>query len=132
MAHLPLVREHMDTHVDTLSPTMNIFDAVDFLVERRVTGATVADADGTLLGVLSERDCLRLLSLGADNEPPNGQVRDFMAPADLVLSPDMDLYYAAGRFLESDDRRAIVVQDDRVVGQITRFDILRVIRTRLR
>lgn len=132
MANLPLVREHMDLHVETLSPTTNIFDAVDFLVERRVTGAPVADGDGQLLGVLSERDCLKLLSLGADNEPPAGLVRDFMAPAALVLAPDMDLYYAAGRFLESDDRRAIVVQDGRVVGQITRFDILRVICTRLR
>src|SRR5438094_1024245 len=79
MSHLPTVREFMDRHVQTISPELDIMDAVDFLLEKRVTGAIVADSKGKLAGILTEFDCLRLLTHGdARAEAPRGKVKDFM------------------------------------------------------
>ncbi|MFY9329146.1 MAG: CBS domain-containing protein [Georgfuchsia sp.] len=134
MHHLPSVREFMDDYVDTLSPETDIMEAVKFLLQKRVTGAPVVNSKGELLGMLTELDCIKLLTLGdADCVLPKGRVKDFMTKASAVQSipPDMDIYYAAGLFLEVPYRRFPVVENGRVVGAITRFDILRAVQSRL-
>lgn len=126
---LPTVREFMDKFVDTLAPDTDIWEAVDFLLEKRVTGALVADGKGKLVGILTESDCLKLLTLGGpDHEAPKGKVRDFMTSAVESIPPTMDIYYVAGLFLNKTFRRLPVVEDGRIVGAITQFDILRAVQ----
>ncbi|MCK6570554.1 CBS domain-containing protein [Myxococcota bacterium] len=132
MPALPLVREYMDHFVNTLRPETDIFDAVEFLLERRVTGAPVVDAAGRLVGIISEKDCLRLLAQGFDHQAPHGTVADYMTRNVETVKPDMDVYFAAGIFLRGQFRRLPVVEGDMLVGAITRFDILRAIKSRLR
>lgn len=127
--HLPAVRDFMDRYVETVSPEMDIMQAVDFLLEKRVTGALVADANGRLVGILTEFDCLKLLTLGdARHEAPRGTVRDFMVSDVQTVPPGMDIYYCAGLFMDVAFRRFPVVEDGRIVGAITRFDLLRAVR----
>jgi len=127
--HLPAVRDFMDRYVETVSPEMDIMQAVDFLLEKRVTGALVADANGQLVGILTEFDCLKLLTLGdAHHEVPRGTVRDFMVSDVQTVPPGMDIYYCAGLFMDVAFRRFPVVEDGRIVGAITRFDLLRAVR----
>ena len=129
MTRLPTVREFMDRHVQTISPESSIMDAVDFLLEKRVTGALVSNAAGELVGILSELDCLRLLTHGDDQQQlPKGKVKDFMTPVVKTIPPDMDIYYCAGLFMKVPYRRFPVVEDGRLVGAITRFDLLRAVR----
>lgn len=126
---LPTVREFMDKYVDTLSPETDIWDAVDFLLEKRVTGALVADGKGKLVGILTESDCLKLLTLGGpDHDAPKGKVKDFMTSAVESIPPTMDIYYVAGLFLSKNFRRLPVVEDGRIVGAVTQFDILRAVQ----
>src|ERR1044071_7432980 len=61
---LPTVREFMDRYAEPVSPETDIMEAVDFLLEKRVTGAPVANSKGELVGMLTEFDCLKLLTLG--------------------------------------------------------------------
>lgn len=127
--HLPTVREFMDKYVDTLSPEIDIWNAVDFLLEKRVTGALVADGKRKLVGILTESDCLKLLTLGGpDHDTPKGKVKDFMTSAVESIPPTMDIYYVAGLFLTKNFRRLPVVEDGRIVGAITQFDILRAVQ----
>lgn len=127
--HLPTVREFMDKYVDTLAPETDIWDAVDFLLEKRVTGAPVADSKGKLVGILTESDCLKLLTLGGpDHDTPKGKVKDFMTSAVLTIPPTMDIYYVAGLFLSKSFRRLPVVENERIVGAVTQFDILRAVQ----
>lgn len=129
MSRLPTVREFMDRHVQTLSPEADIMEAVDFLLEKRVTGALVADAKGKLVGILTEYDCLRLLTHGDKRaEAPKGTVRDYMSADVQTIPPSMDIYYCAGLFMNVSFRRFPVVEDGRIVGAITRFDLLRAVR----
>lgn len=131
MHKLPTVREFMDRFVDTVPPDMDVLDAVEFLLCKRVTGVPVVTAAGEMVGVLSETDCLKLLAKGADHDMPRGKVADFMTREVQTIPSKMDIYYAAGVFLKANFRRLPVVDDGRLVGVITRFDILRAIRGRL-
>lgn len=129
MSRLPTVSEFMDRHVQTLSPDGDIIDAVDFLLEKRVTGAPVANSKGELVGILTEYDCLRLLTHGdAHAEAPRGKVQDFMTADVQTIPPTMDIYYCAGLFMNVSFRRFPVVEAGRLVGAITRFDLLRAVR----
>jgi len=121
----------MDRHVATLRPETDILDAVGFLLDRKVTGAPVVDKAGKLVGILTEKDCLRLIAEGIDGDLPRGTVQSIMTPNPETIPPDMDVYYVAGLFLKRPFRRFLVVEDGKLVGAITRFDILRVIRANL-
>ncbi|MFZ5445819.1 MAG: CBS domain-containing protein [Myxococcota bacterium] len=132
MASLPCVRDFMDTVVHTVKPELPILEAVDFLLEHHVTGAPVVDDEGRLIGMLTEKDCLRLLSSGVDGDVPRGVVRDYMTTKVDSVTPEMNVYYVAGLFLGANFRRFPVVQGGRLVGAITRFDILRSIRRALK
>ena len=131
MARLPVVRDHMDRHVATLRPEMEILDAIGFLLEKRITGAPVVDESGRLVGILTEKDCLKLVAAGVEGKLPRGTVATFMTANPETIPAKMDVYFAAGLFLKRDFRRFPVVEDGKVVGTITRFDILRVIRANL-
>ena len=129
MAEKPLVADFMATNLFTLSPETDIRDAVDFLLEHKISGAPVVDAEGTLVGVISEKDCLRLLATGDDeHERASGTVASFMTREPATLPSSMDVYFAAGVFLTRPYRRFPVVDEGKLVGQISRRDILRAIQ----
>ncbi len=131
---LPTVRTFMDTETHALSAEDDILEAVQRLIDEGVTGAPVVDGEGQLAGMLSEFECLRLLAHGQDGaEVPSGVVRDFMLTEFPTVSPSMDVYYVAGMFLKDPaTRRFAVVEGTRLVGVITRKDILRAVGVGLR
>ena len=132
MAGLPVVRDYMDKVVPTLSPETDILEGVDFLLKNHVTGAPVLDAAGNVIGILTEKDCLRLLSTGMEADMPRGVVRDFMTKEVASVPPDMNVYFLAGHFLKANYRRLPVIEKGKLVGAITRFDVLRVIQANLK
>ncbi len=132
MLNLPIVRDYMDTVVQTLSPETEILDAVDFLLEKHVTRAPVVDEENRVVGILTEKDCLHLLAAGSDADIPQGTVAEFMTTEVQTIPPNMNVYFCAGLFLNTTVRRFPIVEDGKLVGAITRFDILRAIQKNLR
>ncbi len=132
MDRLPVVRECMARKLLTLKADMEILDAVAFLLKHKISGAPVVDNDKHLVGVISEKDCLNLLAKGVRGNVPHGSIAEFMTTEVETISPDMDLYYAAGLFLKRNYRRFPVVEDGVLVGQISRRDILRAIHYHLK
>lgn len=125
MAKLPTIDAYMDKEVFSVRPEMPIQQTVDFLLAHHVTGAPVVDSAGTLLGMITEYDCLKLLSTGDGTAPANGTVRDYMTKGSITVTPEMNIYFCAGIFLANRFRRLPVVKDGKLVGAITRFDLLR-------
>ena len=126
----PTVRTYMDTETHALAESDDIYEAVRRLIDEGVTGAPVVDAEGKLSGMLSELECLRLLSAGdrAQADVPAGTVDAYMLRDFKAVSPEMDVYYVAGMFLsDASSRRLPVCEGERLVGVITRKDILRAI-----
>ena len=130
MKSLPKVGEFMDAVVPALSPETQIMKAVDFLLRHQVTGAPVVDSDGRLLGIITETDLLKLVTEGIQGQPPTeATVAEYMTHDVVTVPPTVDIYYVAGIFLNNKFRRLPVVKDGKIVGAITRYDLLRVIRT---
>jgi CBS domain-containing protein len=127
------VSEVMDTRTYAVSADLPIRDAIDVLVDRGVTGIPVLNANGQVLGILSEEHCLKLIAEGdTDYDVPKGTVSAYFDADVPQVSSDMDIYYVAGMFLrELKHRRFAVVDDGKLVGVITRKDILRAVRNHL-
>lgn len=127
----PRVKDYMDDSTHSLEPSTDIRDAVRYLLEQHITGAPVLDENGEIVGMLTEKDCLKLLAGGDDSEYPSGTVHDYMSRDVTVVRPDMNIYFVAGMFMRDVVRRFPVVEDGKLVGAITRYDILRAIETNL-
>ena len=120
--------DYMLPNPATVSATDDLFQAIDSIVEHRISGVCVVDDDRMLVGVLSEMDCLRAILGGIYNAAANaGQVFEYMTTA--VISCDIrdDLVSVAEDMLKYGHRRRPVVDQGRLVGQITCRQLLRVI-----
>lgn len=124
MSKIVYVRDFMVTRVLTLSPEQDIFQAMKILIEHRFSGAPVVDAQQKLLGMLSEKDCLRVFASGAYYYGAGGRVADYMTKAVATVDPDDELFKVADIFMSQSFRRLPVVEDGKLVGQISRRDVL--------
>ena len=122
---VPEIRECMNTKLVTLRREMKIEDAINLLLKNRISGAPVVDEDGKLVGVLSEKDCLRIFANSAYNLTPGADVDKYMSTNLTTLTPDVDVFTAAELFMKNPFRRLPIVDENGVlVGQISRRDIL--------
>lgn len=119
------VGEYMQRKFLTLEPGMPIEEAIKMLLKHRVSGAPVVDAERKLIGVLSEKDCLRIFANGAYNVLPGAVVEQYMSRSLRTITEDADLFTAADVFLKNPFRRLPIVDETgRLVGQISRRDVL--------
>lgn len=111
----------------TFSPNDDINKIIDIIIDKKISGAPVLDEGGKLVGIISEKDCLRIIVDQAyHNLPYNSpKVSDYMTKNVKTLSPDSDVVEAATLFLDSPVRRMPVVDNGTLIGQISRRDILR-------
>ena len=80
MTQIPLVKDFMTTKVITLKPNMDIYEAMTQLLKHHISGAPVVDDERNLVGILSEKDCLRVFAVRAySGQLPGGLVSDFMS-----------------------------------------------------
>ena len=121
------VRQYMATQLVTFVPEMKIAEAVRQLVKHKYTGAPVVGAGGLLVGMLSEKDCLRVAVLANAEGAAEALVGDFMTTEVDSVAPNTDLHDVAQRFVRASYKRLPVVEDGRLVGQISRIDVLRAI-----
>jgi len=119
------VRDYMSTNLVTLTPDTEILRAARLLVDNDVAGAPVLDADGHLVGMLTERDFMRVVLNASYYADYGGRVADFMTAAVETVGPDDSVVEVAKRFLDSRYHRYPVVENGRLIGQISRRDLLR-------
>ncbi|MGD8376372.1 MAG: CBS domain-containing protein [Acidobacteriota bacterium] len=122
-----VARDLMTAESLTLHPDMEMIEAIRLMAARHVSGALVLDGR-RLVGLLTEKDCLRVLTLSAYHEEESGTVREFMSPLPECLAPDMDLFRISKLFLETNFPVLPVLEGDHVVGQVTRQRMLRAIQ----
>ena len=105
----------------------HIQEAIDIIIEKRISGAPVLDDNGKLVGMLSEKDCLRIIVDQAYHNLPieSKKVSDYMTAEVKTVSPEHDVVSAANLFLHTPIRRMPVVENGVLKGQISRRDILR-------
>ena len=143
------IREIMDTSPVTVAPDASVQDVVAAMREHQLPGLPVVDADGSCVGIVTEAD-LVLPDEGGDLHIPHyvnlfggtvflesldrfeGRLRkafassaeDMMTPDPDTVAPDTSVREAARLIHESGHNRLPVVEDGRLVGVVTRLDVL--------
>lgn len=125
MTARPKIRDYMATELVSLRPDTRLLDAMKLLLEKRISGAPVVDSKGRLVGMLSKKDCLKVALNASYFQEWGGAVRDCMTTPVETLDEDIDIVEAASRFLASPYRRFPVLREGRLIGQISRADLLR-------
>lgn len=120
-------RDWMTASLITFTPETGLLDAAHTLVEHRIAGAPVLDDRGNLVGMLAEEDCLKaVLHAAYHGEPVAGRVGEYMTPAPLdTVQANESIIHVAEKFLAQHHHRFPVFDGNRLVGQISRSDILR-------
>ncbi len=124
----PNVKTYMTTRLITLRKDMDVYFAIGLLLKNNISGAPVIDDNNNLCGILSEKDCLRIFANGSFYDMPGGSVSQFMTDVVLTVEATSDLFSVADKFLKHNFRRMPVVKGKKLVGQISRRDVLRAIQ----
>jgi CBS domain-containing protein len=139
------VREEMSSPVVTVRLTSPLKDVARLLVDNKVSGLPVVDVDGTVLGVVSEADFLvkqqgaaavrhrPLARLVGDSRASRVQIdkvqattaADAMTGPAITIEPNRPITEAARVMTERKVNRLPVVDGDRLVGIVTRADLVR-------
>ena len=127
------VRDLMTERPRSVGPETPLRDAALDMTRANVAGLPVVEADGRVVGMLSQRELLqhlltKYLARGGA-QPAAGdrprQVRDVMTRQVLCVSPDQPVAEVAAMMTNKDVDRVPVVRDGRLVGFLTRGDIVR-------
>ncbi len=119
------VRDYMAGSLVKFKPDMDVLDAIQELLQHRIAGAPVVNDQGELVGMLSELDCLKIELNAGYYGDMGGPVADYMTPGVETVDADMSIIDLAQKFLNSGFRRFPVLRNNRLVGQISRRDVLR-------
>jgi len=124
---MPAARDFMATDLVVLSPEMRVHEAMRLFLEKDFSGAPVVDAHGSVVGLLTEHDCIQVIYRASYHKDPGGSVAEYMATNVETIDADTDLIEVIELFLRSRYRRFPVMDGTRLVGQISRRDILRAV-----
>ncbi|MGB5627564.1 MAG: CBS domain-containing protein [Woeseiaceae bacterium] len=120
-----LVKDYMARTLVTFKPDTDVLDAVHVLVNKRIAGAPVVDDAGNLLGMLSELDCMKVALDAGYHGNMGGPVSEYMSAGVETVDADMSIVDLAQVFITSRFRRYPVMDGTRLIGQISRRDVLR-------
>ena len=123
------LRDYILPNPVKVSPDENVLDAMQVIIDNKISGVCVVDRDDNLVGVLSELDCLNAALEATYNNGKIGRVRDHMAADNLVVAhPDEDIVDVAQDMLTKNKRRRPVVEDGKLIGQITCRQLLTAVK----
>lgn len=122
---VPTVDDYMARELITFSPEEDIHTVVKVLLDARISGAPVVDPSGRLVGVVSKKDCLEVLYSTGYHQDWGGRVRAYMSEDVATIESGTDIVKAADLFMNSTFRRFPIVKNGRMIGQISRADLLR-------
>ena len=125
MSQAVSAKDYMTTDVLTIAPEMDIHAAIKVLVDNKISGAPVVDKNGDLAGILSTRDCLKVAFSASYHKDSGGRVSDYMSEKVETVDAGTDIVEVADLFLKSRYRRFPVTANNRLVGLISRYDVLR-------
>jgi len=123
------VADYMSKGLVTLSKETHVIDAIQKLMNHRITCAPVVDHHGHLLGMFSEKDGMRVFLDSVYNQGMSGKVGEYMSTDPISVDAEASIVDIAEKFQTSAIRNFPVFSDGELVGIISRTDILRALVT---
>jgi len=111
------IADIMVTSLVTFTPDTNIHDAIHVLLEGRISGAPVVDGPGTLVGVLSKKDCLKIVLSTDYNQDRGGPVSEYIRVDVNTLESHVSIAVAAEHFIKRSYRRLPALRAGELSGQ---------------
>jgi len=119
------VKNYMSQYVLTFTPEQEVLEAAKMLADRGIHSAPVMDNIGNLVGVLSDTDCMAV-AIKVGYEPDfKGLVKEYMSDNPVTVEANESVLKIAEKFLKERYRRYPVMEDNRMIGQVDRLDVLR-------
>lgn len=121
------VSDYMTRELITFKPEQSVEEVIDSLIKNKISGGPVVNNNNELVGIISEGDCLKQISESRYYNMPMAQdiVEKRMIKNVETIDGNMNVFDAAKKFLDSKIRRFPIVEDGKLVGQISQKDILK-------
>jgi CBS domain-containing protein len=113
-----IARDIMTRKVATIHPEASAQEAAQLLYQKRISGAPVVDADGKLIGVITEADIISKVNR------EGLCVADIMSHDVIIVSEETPVNEIAALLTERKIKRVPVVEDAKLVGIVSRADIV--------
>jgi CBS domain-containing protein len=122
------IADYMTKDFATIRADMPVVEAARQLMRHHILGGPVIDAQGLLLGWISEQECLQVAIQVAYYNQRVATVRDIMRTDVLSVTPEMDAVALAQQMLGDKPKSYPVVDGGgKVIGVITRRHILKLL-----
>tara|TARA_R110001583_G_scaffold131696_1_gene283478 strand:+ start:107 stop:574 length:468 start_codon:yes stop_codon:yes gene_type:complete len=121
------VSDYMTTKLITFTPDQTIESVMQAIIKHRISGGPVVNERNELIGIISEGDCIKQISESRYyNMPMQDQtIEKHMASNVETIDGNMNIFDAANKFLEAKRRRFPIVENGKLVGQISQKDVLK-------
>jgi CBS domain-containing protein len=120
---MPVAREHMSRDLLSVSPGDSLSEVAQRMVDRDV-GAVLVMEDGKLSGILTERDVLRAVAAGIEDQTV---VADWMTRDPETMGPDDTTQQAAVLMIHGGFRHLPLMEGSDVVGMLSIRDLMRIV-----
>jgi CBS domain-containing protein len=121
------IRNYMTKELITFSPDQDIEQVIETMILNEISGGPVLNDREELVGIITEKDCLRvILDVSYHNQMlSKSKVADYMTPDPITITLEHDVLDVADAFLKSPFRRFPVIENGKLIGQVSRRDILK-------
>ncbi len=121
-----LVEDIMSRNLIVFKPEETIHEVMKKFIKYRISGGPVVNEKGDLIGVISEADCMKEVSESRYFNLPilDKSVSNFMTTNVDTIDASKTIFEAASNFFKTSRRRFPVMEKNKLVGQISRKDIV--------
>jgi CBS domain-containing protein len=125
----PTVKDVMRRPMRPFKMDQSMPEAAGIIARSPAAAVPVVDENGTVVGLLTEKDCLRAVGRWAYEGISGGVVKDYMSEITARLTPQMDLLSASLAFIECNFACLPVMEGDQLVGRLERHRLLNSLET---
>ena len=115
------IKPVMKTNVITAKKNTPVYDAIELLLKNNITGLPIADDDNNLVGMITEKDVLKLLYA---NIKEDAKVEQFMTKDVVTFDESDNLTDVAECFIRNNFRRVPILKNGKIVGILSKKDII--------
>ncbi|GAB7255830.1 CBS domain-containing protein [Polaribacter sp. OB-PA-B3] len=123
-----LVSDYMTTNLITFKPEDSLDFVIEQLIANKISGGPVVNEKNELIGIISETDCIKHISESKYYNMPvdtNNTVGKYMVTDVDTIDKNMNIFDAAFKFISSRRRRFPVIENGKLIGQLSQKDVLK-------
>ena len=123
-----LVSYYMTKKLITFNPGDSLVHVINLLIKNKISGGPVVNDKNELIGIISEGDCMKHISDSKYYNMPmdsDNTVEKNMASEVETIDKNMNIFDAATKFISSKRRRFPIVENGKLIGQISQKDVLK-------